>query len=336
MRHAVGVEGQVVALCQECGFDPSRWTPRDTATLLRGLGWWWKSAITGIPAEALNRRQAGGGVWSVLEYGEHTAAAMSFLRSGLEIVFGSQGAELPPEPDVPEAFSETPSSLVPRDVLEAIKREGQMLGRLVAEAPARSWSRQGTDAYGVVTAREIMALAVHEASHHQMDISRGLAAIGEGAPVQRGHVVQLNVSDGGVPKLAVERARVSHGGMDGDRQDEVKHHGRPFQALCLWSAEVIEALSDLGHSVAGGCAGENLTLGGLDWGTLRAGTRLRVGGVLAELSFPAIPCSKQARWFSDGDFRRINHNVNPQWARWYAWVREPGEVATGDSAIVRP
>src|SRR5207249_2582099 len=109
-----------------------------------------------------------------------------------------------------------------------------------------------------------------------------------------------------------------------------------FQALCLWSADVIGELSSAGHPIKPGLAGENLTLTGLDWSSLRPGARLRVGRALIELSYPATPCKKQTRWFADGDFARISHERNPQWVRWYAWVREPGDVHAGDDVLVRP
>ena len=57
---------------------------------------------------------------------------------------------------------------------------------------------------------------------------------------------------------------------------------------------------------------------------------------LAELSYPAIPCPKQTRWFVDGDFARIGHARNPRLTRWYAWVREPGEVRAGAPAQLQP
>jgi MOSC domain-containing protein YiiM len=123
--------------------------------------------------------------------------------------------------------------------------------------------------------------------------------------------------------------------VEGDRQADRKHHGRPFQAVCVWSADVIGELAATGHPVAAGCAGENLTLAGIDWGSLRSGMALAAGDVLLELSYPAIPCSKQTGWFSDGDFERISHDRNPHWARWYAWVRRPGTVRAGHAVVQR-
>jgi MOSC domain-containing protein YiiM len=93
---------------------------------------------------------------------------------------------------------------------------------------------------------------------------------------------------------------------------------------------VIDGLAGSGHPISAGSAGENLTLSGLDWPKLRPGLRMRVGDALLEISFPATPCHNQTKWFSDGDFSRIGFDRDPAATRWYAWVREPGEVVVGD------
>jgi MOSC domain-containing protein YiiM len=167
-----------------------------------------------------------------------------------------------------------------------------------------------------------------------MDASLGLAALTRNPPAE-GRLVQINVSDGGVPKGPVGRAALRIGGVEGDRQRDRNHHGRPFQAVCLWSADVIDELSGAGHPIGPGCAGENLTLRAMNRGSLRPGALVRVGEALVELSFPGVPCHNQTQWFSDGDFSRIAHEVNPHWARWYGWVREPGEAHAGDRVVVQ-
>lgn len=204
-----------------------------------------------------------------------------------------------------------------------------MAGR--RDAPWANLGYSGNHAY---QAEAYLIHDAHDASHHMMDASRGLAAL-SGKPAAEGRVVQINVSDGGVPKRPVERAALTADGVAGDRQRDRKHHGRPFQAVCLWSADVLDELSAAGHPIGPGCAGENLTLRGVDWASLRPGALVRVGEAVVELSFPAVPCHNQTRWFSDGDFSRIAHDVNPHWARWYGWVRQPGEVGTGDRVVVQ-
>jgi hypothetical protein len=152
---------------------------------------------------------------------------------------------------------------------------------------------------------------------------------------QRGVVRQLSTSGGGLPKFAVERAEVGFRGVFGDTQRTRRHHGRPFQALCLWSTEVIGALVADGHPIAAGSAGENVTIAGLDWPTLFPGVRLQIGEVLCEVSSYAVPCSQNRPWFSDGDVSRIHHD-NGDLSRLYATVVRPGAVATGDMVLLEP
>src|SRR5687767_2906146 len=52
-----------------------------------------------------------------------------------------------------------------------------------------------------------------------------------------GRVVSIHRSDGGVPKLAIPAARITAAGIEGDRQRNLKHHGGPDRALCLYSLE---------------------------------------------------------------------------------------------------
>ena len=163
---------------------------------------------------------------------------------------------------------------------------------------------------------------------------RVLARLGVRPARREGTVAGVHRSAGGVPKRPVAAATVGRRGVEGDRQADRRFHGRVWQALCVWSLEVIEALAAEGHPIVPGAAGENLTLAGLDWSELRSGTRLRAGGVLAELSLPTVPCAKNARWFRDGDFMRMSHDRHPGWSRWYATVVEPGEVAVGDAVVV--
>lgn len=162
-----------------------------------------------------------------------------------------------------------------------------------------------------------------------------VAAAGALPPAAAGRVERLSVSGGGVPKLAVDRVEVDHGGIVGDRQATRRHHGSPFQALCIWNVESIDELVLQGHPIGYGSAGENVTVAGLDWATMRPGTRLRIGTVLCEISSYAQPCKQNARWFSDGDFTRI-HESNGPWSRIYATVLEPGEIVTGDDTVVEP
>ena len=163
-----------------------------------------------------------------------------------------------------------------------------------------------------------------------------LRAAGALPETAAGSVLQLNRSDGGVPKLSVAEVEVGFGGVVGDRQAHREHHGRPWQALCLWAKEVTDGFVAAGHTNLGyGCAGENVTVAGLPWAQVRAGTRLRLGEVLAEVSVFALPCTSNAKWFAGGNFALMHHDRGPV-SRVYASVVEPGRIRQGDPAILEP
>ena len=139
-----------------------------------------------------------------------------------------------------------------------------------------------------------------------------------------------------MPKLAVESADVDRRGIVGDVQKTRVHHGRPWQALCLWSCDVIDMLVAEGHPIQAGSAGENLTIGGIDWASLRAGTIIDIGPVRCQLSAPATPCSKNQQWFRNGEIDRMDHDLHPGSSRWYASVLTPGSITAGVAVTVEP
>ena len=149
------------------------------------------------------------------------------------------------------------------------------------------------------------------------------------------HVHQISVSGGGVPKRPVFEARVTEKGLEGDRQRNVRVHGGPERAVCLFSIELLERLQDEGHPIDAGSAGENLTLAGVDWDRMRPGVRLTIGpDVELEVTSYTSPCSQNGRWFRDQDFSRISQKKNPGWSRVYAKVLAEGIVRPGDAVTV--
>ena len=146
-----------------------------------------------------------------------------------------------------------------------------------------------------------------------------------------GRIVQISASRGGVPKLPLPAATVDDHGLTADAQGDRRHHGGPDRALCLFALEVIADLQAQGHSLAPGSTGENITTAGLDWRRIVPGGRLRLGpDVLIEITDYTAPCWKNAQWFSDGDFNRINHKVNPGRSRVYARVLQGGPIRPND------
>jgi len=156
----------------------------------------------------------------------------------------------------------------------------------------------------------------------------------EGASVT-GRIVQISVSNGGVPKTAVPAARVTADGIDGDRQRNLEHHGGPERAVCLFSMERIRALQHEGHTIVPGAVGENITVEGIDWDTVEPNTRLQLGDdVVLEVTRYTSPCTNIRASFADGNVARISQKRHAGWSRVYARVLAPGTVRTGDAVRV--
>lgn len=146
-----------------------------------------------------------------------------------------------------------------------------------------------------------------------------------------GRIFQINVSDGGVPKLPLRSTEVGVFGLRGDRQRDTEHHGGPARAVCLYSLERIMALQAEGHPIFPGSTGENVTISGLDWARVTLGVRLWLGqAVEVEITGYAAPCRNIQGSFAAQRFARISVNTHPGWARAYARVLRPGMIVVGD------
>jgi MOSC domain-containing protein YiiM len=320
--------------CEACRFDGAQYTLSDTLGTLRALPVMWRWAVEGIDASVLATRPAPE-TWSALEYTVHSAEVAEIHRLGLEILLSGEDLVLGDD-DVTLGDPDTSAGVdAALDRLQSALLAEQDVAADVPDGDPR-WDHTISAGAQVNDASWLVRHTVHDVSHHLMDIGRGLHLLGAGAPTQEGLVAQLNVSGGGVPKKPVEVAEVGDRGLVGDRQADRKHHGRPLQAVSLWSTDVIDALRAEGHPIEPGLAGENITVTGIEWATLRPGTQLLVGEVLLEISAWAIPCAKNAAWFADRDFNRMHHDQHPGWSRAYAWVREPGTIRPGDAVIVEP
>ena len=141
----------------------------------------------------------------------------------------------------------------------------------------------------------------------------------------RGSLIQLNVSNGGIPKRPVDSARVTRDGVDGDAQRNLKYHGGPDRAVCIYSTELYAELRGEGLDLANGAFGENFTTAGVDLNALRAGDRLRVGDCLVELTDVRVPCNTLKKWSA-----QLPKLIRGR-SGWVAKVIEEAVVKPGDA-----
>ena len=321
--------------CDECGFVWDLYSDEQAVGALLLGGAFLRGVLEGVDVQLADTRPDPT-TWSILEYVDHIRAALwnwrfvtDAARQRLELDL--TGSTRPDTAGEHRRFGDV------EETIAAAEAEAAALFELLHGLSDEEWAIVSTVPPGRVDQRWIVRHVLHEILHHTHDTGRVRARLGDGPPAQTGSVAQINRSDGGVPKTPVEQARVTAAGLEGDRQDDRVHHGRPFQALCLYGTDVIDALVAEGHPIAAGSAGENLTIAGVDWATIRPGTILAVGDDLTvEISSYATPCAKNAQWFADRDFRRMLHEKHPGWSRVYATVLRPGSVRTGDPVVVEP
>ena len=143
-----------------------------------------------------------------------------------------------------------------------------------------------------------------------------------------GVLAQLNVSLGGMPKLPVASARVTAAGVEGDKQRNLKYHGGPDRAVCVFSEELYEELRDAGVDISGaGSVGENFTTRGIDLRKLAKGDRLKVGGqggCVIELTDIRVPCNQLKKWDAELPELIVGRSG------WVARVVAEGVVKPGD------
>lgn len=149
------------------------------------------------------------------------------------------------------------------------------------------------------------------------------------------HITQISISPGGVPKTAIAAAEVTPLGLTGDGHRHPDIHGGVDKAVCLWSQEVIDQLCQEGHNLAPGYAGENITIAGLDWATVKPGVQLQLGAtVQIAIASYTTPCRANMRWFADKRYSRISQKHHPGSSRVYGRVLQPGIIRVGDEVTL--
>ncbi len=154
------------------------------------------------------------------------------------------------------------------------------------------------------------------------------------APFTSGRIFQINISQGGVPKIAIQQALVQELGVAGDMHAHPKVHGGIERAICLYPLELILALQSEGHPVFPGALGENITLAGINWADMQPQARFRLGQqVSIEITRYATPCKTISSYFLNGEMQRISQDTHPGWARVYARILQGGILTVGDCVV---
>jgi MOSC domain-containing protein YiiM len=118
--------------------------------------------------------------------------------------------------------------------------------------------------------------------------------------------------------------------LTGDEQADLRVHGGPDKAVCVYPAVHYETWRTILTPDAGpGWFGENFTVSGLTEASVAIGDTYRAGTAIVQVSQPRSPCWKLAR--------RWNHHELPQLVvesgrtGWYLRVLQEGTVENGNT-----
>jgi MOSC domain-containing protein YiiM len=136
----------------------------------------------------------------------------------------------------------------------------------------------------------------------------------------------------GIYKSPVEgRVRLSSENLAGDGQADLKVHGGPDKAVCVYSVDHYPAWrEELGVPESGpGWFGENFSVEGQTETQVAIGDAYRIGSAVVQISQPRAPCWKLGRRWHRLDMPKLV--VESGRTGWYLRVIEEGDVEQGDA-----
>lgn len=169
--------------CEECGFSYEDLAPADIPAAIRSFGRRYRAPLTrflpGEDGDALVRRRPAPTTWSALEYAAHVRDVFGNYARWIEQTLGEDRPVLEgPGPDQLAADGHY-NEADPVEVADAVATNAEHLAAVVEAVPDDGWDRvglrRGEERSVILSSRR----AVHEGSHHLLDIGRGLRAVRE-------------------------------------------------------------------------------------------------------------------------------------------------------------
>lgn len=167
--------------CQECGFDYETLDPSEIPNALRSFAKRYRAPLTrflpGEDGDAIVRQRPAEGTWSALEYAAHVRDVFSAYDRWIGRCLNE---------DRPVLDGPTPDHLAaergyndddPTAVADALAANAERLAATVEALPAGVWDRVGLRRNEERSIRFTARRAVHEGSHHLLDIGRGMRAV---------------------------------------------------------------------------------------------------------------------------------------------------------------
>jgi len=167
--------------CQECGFDYEALEPADIPAALRSFAKRYRAPLSrflpGEDGDAVVRQRPAEGTWSALEYAAHVRDVFAAYDRWIGRCLTEDRPVLDgPRPD-DLAAQRRYNEEDPAGVADALAANAERLAATVEALPADMWDRVGVRRNEERSIRFTARRAVHEGSHHLLDIGRGMRAV---------------------------------------------------------------------------------------------------------------------------------------------------------------
>jgi MOSC domain-containing protein YiiM len=151
-----------------------------------------------------------------------------------------------------------------------------------------------------------------------------------------GKATPINAKSGltGIYKQPVQGpVAISRLGVPGDAICDTENHGGADQAVYVFGEpDYAHWWQVLGHEIAPGTFGENLTIAGLESSNMNVGDELHIGSVVLQITCPRVPCVTLATRMGDPGFVVLFRKIERPGV--YCRVLQEGEVCAGDEVIL--
>jgi hypothetical protein len=167
-------------VCSECGFDYDACAPATTPTALRGFGRRYRvPLVRGLPGEDLDvllRMRPDPQTWSALEYACHTRDSFALYEHRTDVVLAEDRPLLPRMRRDEVVVERDYNSQNPAAVAEELAVAAEALAARLESVPPQAWVRVGVRDNLEMSIDWMGRNAVHEGTHHLVDVGRSLRA----------------------------------------------------------------------------------------------------------------------------------------------------------------
>jgi DinB superfamily len=161
--------------CPECGQHPGALPPQRLGGLAISSAALWRAFLEKADDESI-RASPSAEVWSPIQYGAHVRDMLRIFGDRILLAVAEENPSVPwfdPGPEGWAAYNRMAVSELASDIAE----EAQRFSEIIDDRSEADWSRTAMrDGEDPFTVGGLACFGVHEAHHHLLDVTGGIAA----------------------------------------------------------------------------------------------------------------------------------------------------------------